>query len=218
MSIVVGAVPGILNIDDVLVEQQVAPPPAPPSPPPPAPPLAPLVLYEDFDGGGEVVTKTRQPWPPPDPSTKAGAALAAAHAAMRAPVHASVLPAAEATAPGKMWAKVPSPSVGRSGGYCARLDVKEAYEPAFRARLELGKHIILLGELRVTFWARVARVAGHTDRRLAKAGRGEGRGEGPVPTHSHGQAEQPQAGQSISVNGGHFSLLVRVAMGNSASF
>eukprot|EP00966_Prymnesium_polylepis_P178509 4134228-Prymnesium_polylepis.1 len=169
VSIVLGHTAGTTLIDDILVVQQITPPPAPPAPPPPAPPLTPTILYEDFE------KMRKQPWPPPDDANSAP---------QRDPraVHAVVLglDSAPGTAPsptpskkskkdggttsaattGTMWADVPTAAAGHTSGVGARLLVKQAFTPAWRARLDLGTHIVLLGDVNISFWGRAVPAQG----------------------------------------------------------
>ncbi|KAL1523151.1 hypothetical protein AB1Y20_018106 [Prymnesium parvum] len=186
VSIVLGHTAGTTLIDDVLVVQQITPPPAPPAPPPPAPPLTPIVLYEDFEA------MPRQAWPPADanvspadmrrvraavlpvdsaaglpkegcclleyvyPCTSGGGApsstpLKRGKGAEAEKARSSPSAAEEA---GAMWADVPTVLAAHRGNGGARLLVKQAFQPAWRARLDLGTHLVLLGDVKVSFWAR----------------------------------------------------------------
>ena len=140
-----------MYIDDVLVVQQLAPPPKPPSPPPPTPPMTPVLLFQDFE------TLPLQPWPSPAPGTPE----AAPYTKLAAPVHAVLLdaPLDGESKDGKMTAEVPSRD-GYGGGKGAMLDVKTSYKPAWRARLELGKFVVHLERVTITLWAKAtARLA-----------------------------------------------------------
>ena len=147
VSIILGHTAGTTLIDDILVVQQLTPPPAPPLPPPPAPPLSKVILFEDFE------LMRKQMWPPPD------TAVPGTFTDPKA-VRAVVLPPADpkdakAAAAGHLWADVPTAAAAHAGtGVGARLLVKQPYQPAWRARLQLGTHIVLLGDVRVSFWGR----------------------------------------------------------------
>ena len=147
VSIVIGHIAGTTLFDDILVVQQLAPPPAPPLPPPPVPPFSRMVLAEDFE------MMRKQTWPPD----------AAYHGPFTDPraVRADVLPSL-ATTPkddvtnGHMLADVPTKVAAHSGTGGALLLVKQAFTPPWRARLQLGTHIVLLGDVRVSFWGRAS--------------------------------------------------------------
>ena len=145
VAIVVGHSKGVIYIDDVMVVQQLASPPKPPNPPPPAPPMTPTLLMQNFE------SLPPQPWPGPQP----GSAEAKPYEQLGAPVHAVVLgaPVEGDTKDGKMVAEIPSRN-GRDGGMGARLDVKSSYKPVWRARLELGKYVVHLGQVTVAFYGK----------------------------------------------------------------
>ena len=150
VSIVVGHTKGVMYIDDIQVVQQLAPPPRPPSPPPPAPPMAPTLLHETFE------SLEKQPWPPPEPGSEA----AKPYTKLAAPVHAMLLgaPADDKDAKeGKMGTvEVPSRNNGKDGSMGARVEVKSSYKPAWRARLELGKYVVHLQKVTISFWGKAA--------------------------------------------------------------
>ena len=71
-----------------------------------------------------------------------------------------------------MNVEIPAAGAGRDGGKGARLDVKLSYRPAWRGRLELGRYVVLLSQVTVSFWARAtpAKAGSDKGRRLSEGG------------------------------------------------